>query len=210
MGYRLLSSGRGRRERKKLETRDRIVDCAADLFTANGYDSTTMNDIAECADVARATVFNYFSRKEDLVLAWFDRRRGELGEVLAESVEPSTDTSGRLRQALLAIARFFTSDPATGRAMVRAWLQAGGPLLTPESATPHMFATMIRSGQQEGDIAPDIDPDRAGLLLFDAYLGVLYRWVNDEDDQFPFGDNLVAALDILLAGITGHDPPAEP
>jgi AcrR family transcriptional regulator len=203
-----LSSGLGRRERKKLETRDRIVDCAAALFAGGGYDSTTMDDIADCADVARATVFNYFSRKEDLVLAWFDRHRGELAEVFAESVGPATDTSGRLRHGFRAIARFFTHDPATGRAMVRAWLRAGGPLLTPESETPHMFAGMIRSGQREGDVAADIDPDRAGLVLFDAYLGVLYRWVNEEDDQFPFEQNLIAALDILLAGITGQYPPA--
>lgn len=72
-----------------------------------------------------------------------------------------------------------------------------------------MFATTIRSGQREGDIAADIDPDRAGLVLFDAYLGVLYRWANDEDDRFPFEQNLIAALDILLAGITGHHPRAE-
>lgn len=205
-----MSSGLGRRERKKLETSDRIVDCAATLFTESGYDSTTIDDIAACADVARATVFNYFSRKEDLVLAWFGRRRGELAELLADSVEPATDTPGRLRHTLRTIARFFTHDPATGRALVRAWLQAGGPLLTPGPETPHMFINMIRSGQQEGDVAPDIDPERAGLVLLHVYLGVLYRWVNDKDDQFPLEDNLIAALDILLPGITGHDPPAEP
>lgn len=197
-----MSSGLGRRERKKLETRDRLVDCAATLFTERGYDSTTMEDIADCADVARATVFNYFGRKEDLVLAWFDRRRGELAELLADVGEAETDTSGRLRHALRTIARFFTHDPATGRAMVRAWLQAGGPMLTPGSETPHIFVSMIRSGQQEGDVAADVDADRAGLVLFDAYLGVLYRWVNDEDDRFPLEEDLLAALDILLGGIT--------
>ena len=131
-----MSSALGRRERKKLETRDRVVDCAATLFTERGYDATTVEEIAECADVARATVFNYFGRKEDLVLGWFDRRRRELAGVLAADPEEGTGTAGRLRHALRTIARFFTHDPATGRAMVRTWLGAGGPILRPSSETP--------------------------------------------------------------------------
>lgn len=198
-----MSKTLGRRERKKLETRQRIVDCAVDLFAGGGYDSTTIEDIAECADVARATVFNYFSRKEDLVLAWFDRRRADLAKILAEGEKHASDTSSRLQHALRAIARLYDDNPRKGRAMVRAWLQAGGPLLTPESETSHLFANTIRSGQQQGDIRPDIDADRAGQVLFDAYLGVLYRWMNDEDGQFGFEENLLAMLDLLLAGIAG-------
>ena len=196
-----MSTRLGRRERKKLETRDRLVACAAALFTERGYVSTTMDDIAECADVARATVFNYFTRKEDLVLAWFGQRRGELAEILADSADADTDTSGRLRDAIRTIARFFTEAPATGRAMVRAWLQAGGPMLAPGSETPRMFASIIRSGQQEGDVAADIDPERAGLVIFDAYLGVLYRWGTVDGDPSPLEDDLIAALDVVLAGI---------
>lgn len=196
-----MSSGLGRRERKKLQTRDRLIGCAAALFAERGYDSTTVEDVAECADVARATAFNYFSRKEDLVLAWFDRRRGELTEALADSADAETDTAGRLRNAFVAMARLFTHDPATGRAMVRAWVQAGGPTLTPESETTHILTRLVRSGQQKGDIGARIDPDQAGRLLFDAYLGVLYRWVNDQSGQFLLEDNLIAALDILLVGI---------
>jgi len=196
-----MSSRLGLRERKKVQTRDRLIRCAAALFAERGYDSTTMEDIAECADVARATAFNYFSRKEDFVLAWFDRRRGELAEALADSAEAETETSDRLRHAFVAIARLFTQDPATGRAMVRAWVQAGGPTLTPESETTHMLTGLVRSGQKKGDVDARIDPDQAGRLLFDAYLGVLYRWVNDQGDQFPLEDNLIAALDVLLDGI---------
>ncbi len=170
-------------------------------FTVRGYDATTMDDIGECADVSRATVFNYFPRKEDLVLAWFERRRTDLANTLADIEKHATDTSGRLRHALRAIGHFFEDDPRTGRAMVRAWLQAGGPLLTPASDTSHMFAGTIRAGQQRGDIPSEINSDRAGQLFFDAYLGVLYRWVNDEDGQFAFEDELLATLDLLLGGI---------
>lgn len=201
-----MSTGIGRRERKKLETRDRILECAVSLFASRGYESTTIEDIGECADVARATVFNYFARKEDLVLAWFDLRRADLAVSLAEGPEVG-DTPNRLRHGFRMIARLFDGDPATGRAMVRAWLLAGGPLLSPESETSQMFANEIRTGQQAGDIRPDIDAGRAGLVLFDAYLGVLYRWVSGPKSRRRFEVELLATLDLLLAGIARNTSP---
>jgi AcrR family transcriptional regulator len=193
-----LSTDTGRRERKKLETRDRIFECAVSLFASRGYESTTIEDIGECADVSRATVFNYFARKEDLVLAWFERRRAALAESLAEGPEESG--TPRLHRGLRMIARLFEDDPATSRAMVRAWLRAGGPLLSPD-ADIEIVAHAIREGQQAGDVRPDIDVDRASLILYDAYLGALYRWVSDEEGRRSFEDELVDMLDLLLAGI---------
>jgi len=57
-----------RRERKKRETRQRISDVATELFVARGFDAVTLDDIATAASVSRMTVFNYFARKEDLML----------------------------------------------------------------------------------------------------------------------------------------------
>lgn len=58
----------GRRAVKKLETRQRIADEATSLFLAHGFDSVTLEDVAAAAQVSKMTVFNYFSRKEDLFL----------------------------------------------------------------------------------------------------------------------------------------------
>ena len=73
----------GRRERKKLETRERIFESGVALFATHGYDSTTMEQIGERADVSRATVFNYFARKEDIVFEWFGRLRAGFAKALA-------------------------------------------------------------------------------------------------------------------------------
>jgi AcrR family transcriptional regulator len=196
----------GRRERKKLQTRRRIVDGAIALFAARGYEATTMNDIAESADVSRATVFNAFPRKADLVLAWFTDRRAELAKRLAAVDSRTTGTATRLRIAYRAIADVFDRDPSTGRAMVRAWLQAGGPLLTSDSDTSGIFADAIREGQRRGDVASSLDAERAGRLLFDAYLGVLYRWVDLDDSRAGIEEDLLAVLDMLLAGIVATAP----
>lgn len=196
-----MSSNNSRRARKSIESRQRIVECAAMLFGTKGYEATTMGDVGECADVSRATVFNYFPRKEDLVLAWFDTRRANIAGVLEPSAGELCDTATRLRQAFRALARVFKEDPQNGRGMMRAWLQAGGRLLTPDSDTARLFADAIRAGQERGDVSRDADAAHAGRLLFDAYEGVLCRWVATEHQPEALERNLLAVLDILLRGI---------
>jgi TetR/AcrR family transcriptional regulator, cholesterol catabolism regulator len=191
----------GRRERKKLETRERIYESGVALFATHGYDSTTMEQIGDRADVSRATVFNYFARKEDIVFEWFGRLRAEFARALAEDDQHTADSTSRLRRAFRVLADLYEDDPATGRAMVRAWQRAGGPLLADESDAPQLVADSVRAGQQSGDIPRGVDPDRAALILFDAYLGVLYRWVLDETDQLALGEQLTATLDLILPSI---------
>ena len=144
----------GRRERKKLETRERIFESGVALFATHGYDSTTMEQIGERADVSRATVFNYFARKEDIVFEWFGRLRAEFAKALAEDDQHTVDSTSRLRRAFRVLADLYEDDPATGRAMVRAWQRAGGPLLADESDAPQLVADSVRAGQRAGDIPP--------------------------------------------------------
>jgi len=57
----------GLRERKKQQTRQRIVDAALELFDQRGFDRVPVAEVARLAEVSEATVFNYFPTKEDLV-----------------------------------------------------------------------------------------------------------------------------------------------
>ncbi|MBT2406196.1 MULTISPECIES: TetR/AcrR family transcriptional regulator [unclassified Streptomyces] len=101
----------GLRESKKQETRQLISDHATRLFIENGFESTTIAEIAAAARVAKKTVTNYFALKEDLA---FDRQE-EFVTGLARTV------SGRAvgESALVALRRaFFDSverqDPVIG------------------------------------------------------------------------------------------------
>lgn len=66
-----MTGVRKRREEQKQERRDRIFKAAMELFSTNGYEATTVLDIAREARVSRGTVFNYYPYKEALLIEHF-------------------------------------------------------------------------------------------------------------------------------------------
>src|SRR5207302_1498778 len=114
----------GLRERKKQRTRDAIQREAMRLFTEQGYDETTIEQIAEAADISPSTFFNYFPTKEDVVLAdrydpmfvsmFLDRPAGEplsvtLRSVLIEGLGTAIEQD---REMILARSRLILAVPA--------------------------------------------------------------------------------------------------
>ncbi|MFC6987395.1 TetR/AcrR family transcriptional regulator [Streptomyces cirratus] len=88
-----VTQPQGRRERNKLRVKNRIYEAALVLFTQQGYDQTTVDEITERADVARGTFFNHFQRKEDLIAEWGQERR----ELLREGLEAGGSPTPRTR-----------------------------------------------------------------------------------------------------------------
>ncbi|WP_354638082.1 TetR/AcrR family transcriptional regulator [Kitasatospora camelliae] len=74
----------GLRESKKQETRQLISDCATRLFIEQGFEQTTIAEIATAARVAKKTVTNYFPRKEDLALDHHELFTGGLARTVAD------------------------------------------------------------------------------------------------------------------------------
>jgi AcrR family transcriptional regulator len=70
------------RERKKADTRDAIRAAAVERFCAQGFEATTMEAIAEDANVSVRTVFRYFPTKEDLVFADVEEDLVDLRQLL--------------------------------------------------------------------------------------------------------------------------------
>lgn len=82
----------GLRERKRRQTRERISQAAMTLFLEQGFEATTVDQIAEAAEVSKRGFFDYFPAKEDVVAAWQDEFAASLLAAVAArpAKEPMT------------------------------------------------------------------------------------------------------------------------
>jgi AcrR family transcriptional regulator len=113
----------GLRELKKQRTREAIADTAMRLFVERGFDSVTVAEVAEAADVSEKTVFNYFPTKEDLFFDEVDEKEAALvaairdrkpdESVLAALRRHQTVDCGRFASpGFAAFARLIEESPA--------------------------------------------------------------------------------------------------
>ena len=122
------------RERKRVRTRQALINAAADLFERRGYDGTTIADIAAAADISTRTFFSYFASKEDILFpdadarvkaaltAIDERRPGERPtEILLRGVGELGDAGDDLVGPMAALRlRFVRSVPSVrGRGLQR-------------------------------------------------------------------------------------------
>lgn len=140
----------GLRERKKLKTRQAIRSATYALVEEQGYDATTIEQIADRAEVSPSTVFRYFPTKEDIVLT------GEYGETVLEELrarpadEPWTDSLRHVMHKALA--------PGTGEEPEVARLRAR---LSVE--VPAVRARMLEGMSAAGLLVRRALADRTGL-----------------------------------------------
>ncbi|MGE5398452.1 MAG: TetR/AcrR family transcriptional regulator, partial [Chitinophagales bacterium] len=90
----------GRQERRKRELREKIIKVAVELFEKQGFYNTTMEQIAEAADVARKTLYNYFPVKEAIADVYLRDISMGLARENLESLQKLPDTKSRLLAAL--------------------------------------------------------------------------------------------------------------
>src|SRR5690606_20791601 len=99
----------GLRERKKVERRRRIEDAAVGLFERDGFEATTIEQIAAAADIAPRTFFSYFDTKDDVVLADYADR---LGRIIDELDRRPADEPvwAALRASFAAVASDYVAE----------------------------------------------------------------------------------------------------
>jgi AcrR family transcriptional regulator len=104
-----MTSELGVRERKKQAARTALTEAALRLFQANGFDATTVNDIAQLANMSPRTFFRYFDTKEDVVFQDAPQQLEALRRFLAG--RPSSESNAvALRAALTAFADVLEGD----------------------------------------------------------------------------------------------------
>ncbi|MEU0472797.1 TetR family transcriptional regulator [Streptomyces olivaceus] len=198
----------GLRELKKQRTRDLLLRSALELFTEHGYEETTVDDIAEAADVSQRTFFRYFASKEDA--AFYVARLAEAHFVEAVHARPPEEAPlDALRTAL--VESWNTIGEAIGRLIP---VELHMRFYRVVESTPALLATHLRRATELEEEIARVVADREGLDLdrdprprvlvavFGAVMRVTERLWSAGDDTSP------AALRDLTASYLDHVAPA--
>ena len=81
---------------KSEETREKILNAALDLFRRNGFEKTTMREIASEAGVALGSAYYYFASKEELVLAFYEKASNDMFPRIEAALEHAEGLEKRL------------------------------------------------------------------------------------------------------------------
>jgi AcrR family transcriptional regulator len=197
-----------RRTRKRELRRDEVYRAAVELFIEQGFDNTTMDQIAEHADVARATVFNYFPRKTAFLDEWTARRRHRAAAAVHEEDLADWSLDEILTRYMAEMAKISDDTRAETVALMAACLHSTNLLAHP--ALGHQLATFVRDAQRSGEAPLEMDAEQAGVLTAIAYFAVLSQWIAEEPAPFDLHTELLAMLDLVLYGIfTSRDATPE-
>jgi AcrR family transcriptional regulator len=193
-------SSPGLRERKKQKTRWAIQEHALRLFAEQGYEATTVEQIAAAAEVSPSTFFRYFPTKEDVVLA---DDYDPLLLAAYEAVPPEVEPVAALRQAMrTAFGEIGPEEQA--RVLERTKLSLSVPALRARSlenlaTTINTLAEPIarRLGREPGDLGART---LAGACL-GAMLVAIFEWV-ETDGSKPLPDLIDETMGLLESGFT--------
>ena len=171
------------------------MSAALELFAAQGFDATTIDQIAERADVARQTVLNHFPHKTDFARAWGQGRRDEFAAVGASV---AVDESARaLIQTYFGAAAEINERE---RDLTRAMLDS----LTPTEIFLFIRvvpAAAIERGKERGEFSAGTDSAVAAEILTSVYFGTVSRWLIDGPPPFDLARALAERLELVLAGL---------
>lgn len=192
-----------RRQRRWHQVHDRLYEAACELFLKSGYAGTSVDEIAERADVARKTAFNHFPRKRDFISEWGRRRRMQVLAAVSPVLETGPKLDIILRHYFAELATINLAERALTIRMSLGWIGSGGPF----DADPHELVDVVRGflgdALARGEIRPDIDPAHIGTVLYSSYFGLLYDWCQGPDAEPPFDlhDAFTQLLDVVLGGL---------
>jgi AcrR family transcriptional regulator len=185
---------KGLRERKKLKTRESIQREAMRLFRKNGYDKTTIEQIAAAVEISPSTFFNYFPSKEDVVL--YDAYDPVVASLLIAR-PPDERLSVSVRAVLLSMAAVFEQD--------RDIILARSKLVIEEPALRALLWEQLEKArdlicgviaQRYGRDPDDLDVRIVVMALLAGVMEATREWAR-LDGRVPMSEFLNRAVDLV-------------
>lgn len=169
-----------RLERKKLETFNKIIVIASDLFKESGYEETTMEEIAEKVDISKATLYKYFSDKDSILIAYMQKILKDKKEYVENNVKSKESIYDKLNYLFETISSVFSENKVLAanyfKIRINETLRFSEDKKTQGNMRKIIFS-IINEAQEKGEVRGDIPVDyitRAFQTLTRQYLVVYF------------------------------------
>ncbi len=155
----------------KKKKEGEIFEAALKVIKTKGFHKARMSDIAKEAHISYGLVYHYFRNKDELLESVFD----EQWAIFIGTIRAIAEGPGPAAEQIASVIRFavdaFRTAPAAVRVLILEVprtpdvLRAGSTRETFETAL-RLLAEMVRRGQEQGDLRPDVEPlaGAAGVL----------------------------------------------
>jgi len=205
-----------RTKEEALETRDRILDTAEQVFSEHGVARTSLADIADAAGVTRGAIYWHFKNKGDLFSAMLDRVALPMEERIRQAADESTvDPLSSLRACCVYVLRQTAEQSQCRRVFdiltrkcehVEDVDSLGARILECRTQGLAMIERSLRNAMRKGQLPRHLDPRRAALGLHAYVNGLLYDWLMDPG-SFELAGEAEPLVDLYLAGLKAAPEP---
>jgi len=196
----------GRRERQRVETRQKLYDTALRLFAERGFFETTTEAITEAADVGQGTFFNYFPTKQHVLAVLAEIQVQKIAAARQEAENGRTNVRLLLQRLMHDIAK----EPGRSEALTRSLFSA---LLSNDAVRAlgsagfargrEQLAVIMALGQQRGEIGKQRKAAQHALAFQRAVAGTLFLWAMHAQDSLK--TCLDSAFADFWAGATARE-----
>ncbi|GAB2632681.1 TetR/AcrR family transcriptional regulator [Prescottella soli] len=185
----------GRRERNKQQTRGRLLDAARLLFAERGVVGTTVEEIADQAGVSRATFFNYFHTKDELLGALHTSNMASLAATIDNLLAQDLTTEERILGLFADFVQATEDLPGFLRAVTG---ELERDLATPEISVERTdrfndeILRILEPGLERGEVRADYPPLFLAQMVAAIYVSTIRYWRQDPDYDLADGFGMAA------------------
>lgn len=189
------------RRMRGQRNREALIAAALELFEANGYESTTIEQISALAGVAPRTFFHHFATKDDLLFDGYADRLDQATHRFRES--RSTSLWGALAEASAAVAEAITAQPDIFLVRARMYARHPGLRATRLRINDDWIDRMTVEVAHRLDTDPETDlrPRLAVSVVNGANRAAIDTWVA-HDGQGDLVESMAQAIELLRPSIT--------
>jgi len=202
-------------ERKINDRRAVILEAALKTFVKRGYPDTKVAEIASEAGVAEGTLYNYFTSKEDLLLALFDEKWGWIINEIRKKISRLSDPNRKLKAIFSLVVRMFKKNRQLAE-LFMVDIKQSSVFLNNYTINRiveflDLIEEVLEEGKEKGTYRRDLDTRVARMVIFGAAQGILLSWVLSEstavrNQTFKFSLYRAAKTlkDIFKSGLVGE------